>query len=37
MDVLFEYLRKILYEPENASLDIDAVPAEQGELTEGVE
>ena len=37
MDVLFEYLRKILYEPENASLDIDAVPAEQRELAEGLE
>ncbi len=37
MDALFEYLRQILYEPEKAALDIDAIPAEYQKLARGLE
>lgn len=37
MKELFEYLRQILYEPENAVLDMESVPEEEKELAQGLE
>ncbi len=34
---MFEYLRQILYEPENAVLDMESVPEEEKELAQGLE
>jgi EAL domain-containing protein (putative c-di-GMP-specific phosphodiesterase class I)/GGDEF domain-containing protein len=35
-DILFTYLQKILYDPEQASLDLAALPAEQQKLADGL-
>ena len=37
MDELFEYLRKILYEPEQASINIKNLTTEQQDLAQGLE
>ena len=33
---LFAYLQKILYDPQNASLEIDALPSSQHDLAKGL-
>lgn len=37
MEQLFDYLKKILYEPENAKLELQDLPIEQREMGEGLQ